>query len=103
MKKYIINLILLNSIIFWGCKTPEILSKSKAKKIPQFFTETKDSSNSADIKWKDYFEDKSLINLIDTGIKNNFDALMTLQKIEIARNDLRLSKGAMIPIVNSNG
>ena len=102
MKKYIINLILLNSIIFWGCKTPEILSKSKAKKIPQFFTETKDSSNSADIKWKDYFEDKSLINLIDTGIKNNFDALMTLQKIEIARNDLRLSKGAMIPIVNSN-
>jgi NodT family efflux transporter outer membrane factor (OMF) lipoprotein len=89
-------------IIYSGCKAPEIIASTDRKKMPQSFEETKDSTNSADIKWKDFFADKNLITLIDTALKNNFDVLMTLQKIEMARNDLRLSKGAMLPTVSSN-
>jgi NodT family efflux transporter outer membrane factor (OMF) lipoprotein len=89
-------------IIYSGCKAPEIIVSTDRKKMPQSFEETKDSTNSADIKWKDFFADKDLIILIDTALKNNFDVLMTLQKIEMARNDLRLTKGAMLPTVNSN-
>jgi multidrug efflux system outer membrane protein len=93
---------LIFNIIYSGCKVPETIVNTDRKQIPQSYTETKDSTNSADIKWKDFFADKDLITLIDTALKNNFDVLMTLQKIEMARNDLRLTKGAMLPAVSSN-
>jgi outer membrane protein, multidrug efflux system len=93
---------LIFSIIVSDCKTPETIVNTNKKQMPQSFAEAKDSTNSADIKWKDFFADKNIITLIDTALKNNFDVLMTLQKIEIARNDLRLTKGAMLPTVNSN-
>jgi outer membrane protein, multidrug efflux system len=93
---------ILVSIFYSGCKTPQTIVNADRKPMPQSFEETKDSTNSADIKWKDFFADKNIITLIDTALKNNFEVLMTLQKIEIARNDLRLTKGAMLPTVNSN-
>ena len=102
LKKNIRTISILVSIVYLGCKTPETIVNTDRKKIPLSFEETKDSTNSADIKWKDFFADSNLIKLIDTALKNNFDALMTLQKIEMARNDLRLAKGAMLPTVNSN-
>ncbi len=89
-------------IIYSGCKTPETIVNTDRKIMPQSFEQTKDSTNSADIQWKEFFFDKNLIAIIDTALKNNFDVLMTLQKIEMARNDLRLTKGAMLPTVNSN-
>jgi multidrug efflux system outer membrane protein len=102
IKKIIGIVSIIVSIFYSGCKTPETIVNTNSKPMPQSFGETKDSTNSADIKWKDFFTDKNLITLIDTALKNNFDVLMTLQKIEIARNDLRLSKGAMLPTVSSN-
>jgi len=102
LKKNLGIISILVSIVYLGCKTPETIVNSDRKKIPLSFEETKDSINSADIKWKDFFADKDLTILIDTALKNNFDVLMTLQKIEMARNDLRLTKGAMLPTVNSN-
>ena len=89
-------------LITQSCKTPKTILNTDKKQMPLSFAEAKDSSNSADIKWKDFFADQNLITLIDTALKNNFNVLMTLQKIEIAKNDLRLSKGAMLPTVNSN-
>jgi multidrug efflux system outer membrane protein len=102
IKKFIGIVLLLVSIFYSGCKSPETIVNADRKQMPQTFGETKDSTNSAEIKWKEFFGDKNLIMLIDTALTNNFDVLMTLQKIEIARNDLRLSKGAMLPTVNSN-
>ena len=101
-KKFIGIVSILVSILYSGCKTPETIVNTDSKPMPQSFEETKDSTNSADIKWKDFFSDKNLITLVDTALKNNFDVLKTLQKIEIARNDLRVTKGAMLPTVNSN-
>jgi len=102
LKKNIAFSFLIFSLAYSGCKAPETILKTDRKQMPQSFADTKDSINSADIKWKDFFADKNLITFIDTALKNNFDVLMTLQKIEIARNDLRLTKGAMLPTVNSN-
>lgn len=93
---------LLTSIVNLSCKPPKINTYNDRIQMPQFFTEIKDSINSADIKWKDFFVDKNLNALIDSALKNNFNLLIALQKIEMARNDLRLSKGAMLPAVSSN-
>ncbi len=92
---------LLAVIVYCGCKAPST-STGNDQVLPNSYTTVKDSTNSAELKWKDYFSDKHLISLIDTALKNNLDVLMTLQKIEIARNDLRLSKGAMLPVVGAN-
>jgi outer membrane protein, multidrug efflux system len=98
-KNIIISLLCLALL---GCKTQKLIKNSDRKILPTSFIESNDSANTADIKWRDFFNDKNLIQLIDTALKNNLDVLMTLQKIEIARNDLRLSKGAMLPTVSSN-
>jgi NodT family efflux transporter outer membrane factor (OMF) lipoprotein len=41
-----------------------------------------------------------LINLIDIALKNNQELQITLQEIEIAKNDIRVRKGALLPQVN---
>lgn len=99
---YIYLFTFASALIIAGCKIPKNNSSDNLIKPPKAFINNTDSSNSAHIKWKDFFTDKNLIALIDTAIINNMDVLMTLQKIEIARNDLRLSKGAMLPVVNAN-
>jgi outer membrane protein, multidrug efflux system len=98
----IIIVLAITSLIYSSCKTEKKITNKETKNLPSTYNGNNDSINSASIKWRDYFADKNLLQLIDTGLKNNFDVLMTLQKIEIARNDLRLSKGAMLPIVNAN-
>lgn len=99
LKKYKSLFILFVCIIFTSCKmlTPV---QDKDKPMPESYTDSKDSVNSAQIKWKDFFQDKNLISLIDTALKNNIDLMITMQDIEIARNDVRLRKGMLFPIVN---
>jgi multidrug efflux system outer membrane protein len=86
--------------LFAGCKmlTP---IQDKDKPMPDAYVDSKDSTNSAQIKWKDFFQDKNLTSLIDTALKNNLDLLMTMQDIEIARNDVRLRKGMLFPVINA--
>jgi NodT family efflux transporter outer membrane factor (OMF) lipoprotein len=53
----------------------------------------------AAIPWRQYFKDPNLVNLIDTALKNNQELMITLQEIEIAKNDVRIKKGAYLPTV----
>jgi len=101
-KKCLYIIILLTSCTYTSCRLPKSVAPSIKKNLPTSYTEKTDSTNSADIKWRILFTDKTLVALIDTSLENNLDILITLQKIEIARNDLRLSKGAMLPMVSSN-
>ncbi|NUN24138.1 MAG: TolC family protein [Candidatus Jettenia caeni] len=86
-----------------GCQTTKNIEDSTLKTIPKSFADTKDLTNSAKIDWRQFFSDTTLIGLIDTALKNNLDVLMTLQKIEIARADLRLRKGALFPEISGGG
>lgn len=102
IKKNIAFTLFIFCLVYSGCKTSETILSTDRKQMPQSFAEVKDSTNSVNIKLKDFFVDKYLITLIDIALKNNLDVLMTLQKIELARNDLRLTKGALLPTVSSN-
>jgi len=86
-----------------GCQTIKNIEGDAIKPVPESFADTKDSINSATIDWRQFFTDTTLIGLIDTAFKNNPDVLMTFQKIEIARADLRLSKGALFPEISGGG
>jgi NodT family efflux transporter outer membrane factor (OMF) lipoprotein len=49
------------------------------------------------MQWRNYFTNKNLQNLIDTAIQNNQELQITLQEIEIAKNEARIRKGLLLP------
>ena len=75
------------------------VEKVEKAAVPQTYAVSKDSTNSGKMVWTTFFADKNLVNLIDIGIKNNFELQSTLQNIEIARNDVRMRKGMLFPTV----
>ncbi|MEI6680551.1 MAG: efflux transporter outer membrane subunit [Mariniphaga sp.] len=91
--------ILLICSVFASCTTPKAIQNTDVKAIPLSYSANQDTSNSAQIKWRDFFPDKNLVTLIDTAIKNNPDLLITLQEIEIARNNVKLKSGRLFPTV----
>jgi outer membrane protein, multidrug efflux system len=92
--------ILFICILFASCKTTAPVQNTSVKPLPQAFGDNKDSINTSEIKWKDFFADKNLVALIDTALKNNLEVLSTLQEIEIAKSDVRFRKGLLFPTVN---
>lgn len=83
----------------FGCKTPAIATLAEKKPLPVAFDKSKDTINSGKISWKNFFTDKNLVNLIDVAIVNNQELQITLQEIEIAKNDIRVKKGELLPSV----
>ena len=76
------------------------VQNTSTQPMPQSYLDSKDTTNSAVIRSRDFFADPNLVCLIDTALKNNLDLLTTLQDIEIARNDLRFTKGLLLPAVS---
>ena len=47
-----------------------------------------DRSNLADVNWRDYFKDSTLITLIDTALVNNLDLARQAKRVEIGEAGL---------------
>ncbi|MFD1602604.1 TolC family protein [Flavobacterium artemisiae] len=84
-----------------GCKAPaaETTTSPLSAAVPEGFgaVKSQDTTNTATLKWKDFFKDQNLNDLIDVALKNNQELNMTLQEIEIAKNDIRVRKGLLLP------
>lgn len=98
-KIYKIIILLFLFLPVLGCKTPAITPTKASATIPESYEKNKDTINVATTPWKTFFTDKNLTDLIDIALKNNQDLLMTLQDIEIAKNDIRVKKGSLLPSV----
>lgn len=79
--------------------TPALAPLAKTKAVPESFDKSTDTANTAAISWRSYFKDQNLVNLIDTALQNNQELQISLQEIEIAKNDIRVRKGALLPKV----
>ncbi len=90
------------SLIFTAC-TPTIIPRQENTTTPVSFNNSQDTTNTASIKWKDYFTDPNLITLIDIALNNNQELNITLQEIEISRNEVRARKGEYLPFVSIGG
>jgi multidrug efflux system outer membrane protein len=84
-------------LVVISCKTPAIAPSKSSASVPESYATSKDTANSASITWKTFFKDPNLVELIDVAIKNNQELMITLQEIEIAKNDIRIRKGALLP------
>lgn len=100
---FIISFILVTVCLsFTSCKSLKDNTNQNGVKLPSNYSAVNDSSNSANLKWKDYFSDPILITLIDIGLKNNLDLLSASQRIEISRSQFRVAKGGLLPNVSLN-
>ncbi|RXK86369.1 TolC family protein [Filimonas effusa] len=82
-----------------ACHVPSLVEKTANKEVPASYNGTKDTTNTAAVKWSEYFRDPYLNALIDTALKNNQELNITLQEIEVARNEIRARKGELLPSV----
>ncbi|QHS63614.1 TolC family protein [Chitinophaga agri] len=82
-----------------SCKVPAIVNPPAAKTAPGTYDGSQDTTNTALIQWREFFKDKDLVNLIDTALKNNQELMITLQEIDIARNEIRSRQANLLPTV----
>ncbi|MEE1945507.1 TolC family protein [Pedobacter sp. KR3-3] len=87
-------------VAYSACKVPEFTQRNENKNVPASFGASTDTLNSANIQWRKFFTDPDLVNLIDTALKNNQELNITLQEIEIAKNEVRAKKGELLPSVS---
>ncbi len=91
------------SFTFSACRTPPIVEKTVNKTVPASYNNAQDTTNTAKVRWKDFFTDPYLNALIDNVLKNNQELNITLQEIQIARNEIRARKGEYLPFVGLQG
>src|SRR6186713_2216584 len=91
--------ITLVTLIYTSCSVPFLGRKTENKAVPASYADSKDSSNTAKTKWKDFFTDPNLRVLIDTALKNNQELNIVLQEVNIAKNEVRARKGQYLPFI----
>jgi outer membrane protein, multidrug efflux system len=83
-----------------GCKTFQKPARTESKVVPPTFIDKQDSASAAQINWKEYFSDSNLVMLIDSALKRNQELNITVQEIEIRRNEVRARRGEYLPFVD---
>ncbi len=79
---------------------PSLVERAADTNVPAQYANVSDTTNSAQVAWRDYFTDPNLTALIDTALGNNQELNITLQEIEVARNEVRARKGEYLPFVD---
>lgn len=91
------------TLIYTACSVPFLGRKTENKTVPAGYYNSQDTTNTAKVKWKNYFTDPNLSLLIDTALKNNQELNIVLQEIQIAKNEVRARKGDYLPFLGAMG
>jgi NodT family efflux transporter outer membrane factor (OMF) lipoprotein len=87
------------AVTFTGCKTPVSVGGDANTTVPASYNASQDTVNAAQLAWKQYFADPYLDTLIDAALKNNQELNITMQEIEVAKNEIRTRKGEYLPSI----
>lgn len=87
------------ALVVVSCKAPAIAPTPASTTLPETFVGSADTANTAKLSWKQFFQDPYLNDLITAALQKNQELQITLQEIEIAKNDIRVRKGALLPTV----
>jgi outer membrane protein, multidrug efflux system len=84
--------------VILSCRVNKPYQKPEVAVPSQFRGDSaSDTSSIADIQWKALFADGKLTALIDSGISNNYDMLLALNRLDISRQRMRQSKLLQLP------
>ncbi len=81
----------------FSCKTIETPDLPTMEPVPETFLDIQDSSSIGDISWEEFFNDPKLVYLIEEGLENNLDLLSAFERIQMARSQFQIRKGAVYP------
>ncbi|MCF2446581.1 efflux transporter outer membrane subunit [Dyadobacter sp. CY345] len=93
----------LIALTYTGCSVPALVQKNENKVVPVSYKGSQDSTNSGKASWRVFFTDSSLTALIDTALLNNQELNITMQEIEISKNEVMARKGEYRPFVTLGG
>lgn len=97
--KYIALGSMLTVFFFTSC-VPVREMKDENRALPKSYGNDIDSTNAANIQWRQYFNDPYLIALIDSALYNNQELNIILNEMEIAQNEVMARKGEYLPSVD---
>jgi NodT family efflux transporter outer membrane factor (OMF) lipoprotein len=88
------------ALFIYSC-VPTREVKIANKSLPMTFEDTgqTDTLNSANINWRNFFNDSNLIALIDTALVNNQELNIMLQQVSMSQNEIQARKGEYLPFV----
>ncbi len=86
-----------------GCKVPALVEVHENKSVPTSYNDKQDTTNIAAIPYRQFFTDKNLVSLIDSALQRNQELQITLQELEIARNDIKFRQQPLLPQVGIRG
>lgn len=83
---------------------PSLVKKNENRNVPATYSNNgQDTTNTAKYRWRDFYTDPYLVELIDTALNNNQQLNIILQDIVIANNLVRAKKGQYLPFVGLFG
>ncbi|MFL9830303.1 efflux transporter outer membrane subunit [Flavobacterium sp. ST-87] len=104
MKKYITKIVMVAILILTilSCTVSKDIEAPK-EALPENFRnqKTADTTSSADIKWKSFFEEPDLVKLIDVALEKNNDLQIAEQNIAIANLKFKQAKWGNVPQLNA--
>ncbi|CAM3888906.1 TolC family protein [Flavobacterium cucumis] len=87
-------------LILHSCGIPKVATQESNITLPTNYSEkVTQSDNSGKVRWKDFFEDKYLLSLIDSTLVNNKELNILMQKVNMAQNEIQARKGEYLPSV----
>ncbi|MDQ3277738.1 MAG: TolC family protein, partial [Bacteroidota bacterium] len=100
-KHLLCTVLLCAGLVLAGCHVPALVQVTENRAVPTTFDNHRDTVNMAMASWRNFFTDRYLVALIDTALKNNQELLITLQEVEMARNDIRFRQGPLQPTIGA--
>ncbi|WP_339924748.1 efflux transporter outer membrane subunit [uncultured Cyclobacterium sp.] len=103
------SIILLVIMTLWGCKSGENYVQPNLN-LPDAFKSfssdesdnlTRDTTNIGKVEWRMFFEDTTLLQLIDDGLSNNLYLKQIEKESEIANESFKQSKANFLPQITA--
>lgn len=99
MTRFIITIAV--TMVFSSCRVGKPYERPGTPAPEQFRgAATADTLSIADKQWKELFSDTKVSALIDSGIKNNYDLRIAVNRLDISRKRMRQSKLLQLPELN---
>lgn len=83
--------------IISSCKVAPPPQLPTLKEMPATFSGKTDTTSMGDLVWQDFFTDEKLLELLAIATRDNLDLLSVIQRVEVARANFMLRKGALLP------
>lgn len=78
---------------------PHGRARAPRRDVPSSYGGRSDATNSAQMKWSEFFTDPKLKALIDTALKNNQELNIVSLEVDIVQNEIMARRGEYLPKV----